>query len=113
MVGAKRARREVGPGEPVSAVNDVRAPVAIEVTNGAAFVRVHEELFFGEQQNLVVGAVLHGAAGEDAQQENTCHERRFHGSTPFTNYISVDYFCSERDYAFQLGKSLVRILNQA
>jgi len=48
VVGAKRSRREVGPREPVSAVDDVWVAVAIEVANCAAFVRAHEELFFSE-----------------------------------------------------------------
>src|SRR5262247_196983 len=73
VVGAKRSRREVGPREPVSAVDDVRAPVAIEVADGAALIRAHEELFFNEAQTLAVGAILRGATGEGGEQDKARH----------------------------------------
>src|SRR5499426_1610674 len=69
VVWAKRSRYEVRPREPISAIYDVRAPVAIEIANGAAFIRAHHELFFGEAQTLAVGAILRGAAGEGAEQD--------------------------------------------
>src|SRR4029453_17483970 len=87
MVGAKRLRREGGPREPVSAVDDVRAPVAIEVANSAALIRADEELFFSEAQAPVVLALLHGAAGEKTQQENTCHEHSLHRLASFPYLI--------------------------
>jgi hypothetical protein len=73
VVGAKRSRREIRPRKPVSAVYDVRVAVAIEVSDGATFVRAHHELFFGEAQALVVGAVLRGAASEGAEQDKAQH----------------------------------------
>src|SRR5262245_32240197 len=46
--GAKRSRREVGARAPVCAVDEGWVAVAIKVSNYAAFVRAHEELFFSE-----------------------------------------------------------------
>src|SRR5262245_59196859 len=87
VVGAKRSWREVGPREPVSAVDDVRAPVAIEVADGAALIRADEELFFSEAQAPFVLALLHAAARENAQQENTCHKRSLHRLASFPYLI--------------------------